>query len=58
MNLKTFLEMMIVEEEAAKQKYELIAAQTEDGAGRDMLLKLAYEEDTHADLLRQYLDKL
>lgn len=58
MNLQTFFQMMIAEEEAAKKKYELMAAAAEDKAARDLLEKLAYEEEMHADLLRQYIDAL
>lgn len=58
MKLQTFLQMMIAEEEAAKKKYELAAAETEIDQVRELLEKLAYEEETHADLLRQEIERL
>jgi rubrerythrin len=58
MKLVSFLRMMVAEEEAAKAKYEMAAAEAEDDKIRQMLLKLAYEEEMHADLLQQHIDEL
>ena len=58
MKLATFLQMMIAEEEAAQKKYTLAAESTDDPKAREMLQKLAYEEEMHADLLRQYITSL
>ncbi len=58
MDLATFLQMMVAEEEAARQKYTLAAEATDDPQAQEMLQKLAYEEEMHADLLRQYIASL
>jgi len=58
MELVTFLRLMVAEEEAAKQKYELAAADAQDQAIQELLRKLAYEEEIHADLLRQHIEAL
>ncbi len=58
MKLATFLRTMIAEEEAAQKKYALAAAEAENDETRDLLERLAYEEEIHADLLRQHVEAL
>lgn len=58
MKLSTFLQMMVAEEEAAQQKYSLAAAEADSDTVRELLERLAYEEEIHADLLRQYIADL
>lgn len=46
-----FLKVMRMDEEAARQKYLAAAAATPDRAIKDVLERLAYEEEIHAGLL-------
>ncbi len=51
MNWDLFLKIMRMDEEAARQKYMEAASITDDPRIKEVLERLAYEEEIHAGLL-------
>ncbi|HIC89320.1 MAG TPA: hypothetical protein EYP04_07935 [Anaerolineae bacterium] len=51
------LKIMTMEEETAKAKYAMAAAMTDDPHMKEVFERLEYEEEIHADLLRNEYER-
>ena len=58
MNWKQFFEIMIIDEEAAKAKYEKALEVTDDAEVRTVLERLRDEEQFHVDFLEESWSRL
>jgi len=58
MDWLNFLKMMVIEERAARDKYQLAADLADDPAIKAVFERLRDEEDFHADFLQGEYEKL
>ena len=58
MDWLNFLKMMVIEERAARDKYQLAAGLASDPAIKAVFERLRDEEDFHADFLQGEYEKL
>ena len=58
MNWKQFFEIMIIDEEAAKDKYNKALEVTDDAEVREVLERLRDEEQFHIDYLEENWSRL
>jgi rubrerythrin len=58
MDWATFLRIMRIDEEGAQAKYRAAAEMTDDPRVREVLERLAYEEEVHAGLLMKEEERL
>ena len=54
MNWRQFIHIMKIDERAARAKYRAAAKATNNEAIREILDKLAYEEEVHIDVLTRF----
>jgi rubrerythrin len=58
MDWMTFLKVMIEDEKAAINKYQLAVEKADSGKLKDALERLLYEEQVHIDLLEEEIRRL
>lgn len=58
MDWTTFLKVMIEDEKAAINKYQLAVKRADSGKLKDALERLLYEEQVHIDLLEEEIRRL
>ena len=58
MDWATFLKVMIEDEKAAINKYQLAVERADSGKLKDALERLLYEEQVHIDLLEEEIRRL
>ena len=58
MDWMTFLKVMIEDEKAAINKYQLAVERADSGKLKDALERLLYEEQVHIDLLEEEIRRL
>ncbi len=58
MDWANFLRIMQLEEEAAQAKYRIAVESASDPSVRDLMERLAYEEEIHVGILQKEIDRL